>query len=81
MQTTCKQIINLLTAQKKEQPYITLSYKLNEYGLDPKHWTIQKINTKKYKIVNKEDSSFYFLGITTLKQNTCDWEKIILASL
>jgi len=57
-----------------------LQLQLSLFGLHPIDWTIQKNSKLTFKIKNKSEETFYFIG--TLKNESDDqWAKIYLASL
>lgn len=58
-----------------------LQKELQNFGLDPREWTLIKERSHTYKIANTKDSGFTFKGQTKLSQKKLTWDFIHLSSI
>jgi hypothetical protein len=69
------ELSSILPATKTIQ---NLNDKLKSFGLAPKDWIVEKIDSK-YVITNQENQDFKFVGYST--EDLADWRSLHLLSL
>ncbi|OFZ31901.1 MAG: hypothetical protein A2622_11825 [Bdellovibrionales bacterium RIFCSPHIGHO2_01_FULL_40_29] len=60
---------------------LELNHQLSDFGLHPADWELIYNSNNQIKIQHKQESSFYFLGLTQKVNGKNIWKNIILAGL
>lgn len=74
-------ILQNFKANKANCNFPELYSKLSEFGLCPNDWELSLLNDFTFKIQNKHEPSFYFIGKAEYKKGVSSWALIQLASL
>jgi len=67
--------------QLKTDAVNELNLQLTDFGLQPQDWILQPQSTKKIKIQNRQEKSFFFMGQVEKSKGKAYWKNIHLASL
>jgi len=67
--------------QLKTDAVNELNLQLTDFGLQPQDWVLQPQSTKKIKIQNRQEKSFFFMGQVEKLKGKAYWKNIHLASL
>lgn len=66
---------------QQQNTLLKLQTDLSKFGLNPSEWTLKKIQSVHYLIINKIDESFALYGKLSIKKNTPTWKSIDLVTL
>ncbi|WP_413558308.1 hypothetical protein [Bdellovibrio sp. HCB209] len=66
---------------QQQNTLLKLQTDLSKFGLNPTEWTIKKIQSVHYLIINKIDDSFALHGMLSFKKSTPTWKSIDLVAL
>lgn len=76
-----QKLISYKTIHRKNNDLDLLSNSLSGYGLQPTEWQLIKENPNRYKITNKSEPNFFFIGKIKYEKGRKEWHSIYLAGL
>ena len=72
-------ILQSFSKCKQHQEMESLVKSLSDYGLSPSEWLIKKEKGCIYKIENRNEPSFFFRGVVSIKRGRREWGSISLS--
>ena len=60
---------------------LILQSQLINFGLNPNEWLLERIQNMNFKIRNRDDQGFVFLGRLSMENQTYQWQSLELISL